>query len=406
MESNSIYNKEELISLRQHFHQFPELAFAEHETVKTIIDYLSNKCKIPIECIQQGIGKTGLVVDIRGKANPEGKDFCVAFRADMDCLPMEENTGLPYTSKIPGKAHSCGHDGHITSLLGLAALVSQNLNSIPSNKITRLLFQPAEEFCRKNNTGGAKLMVEDGCMKGVDEVYGYHNVPSFPLGHLAVKEGPVMSAITVIKFIVLGKGGHASVPHLSNNPVDAGVDVYLEIKKIEEKFNNDKRKFVMCFPMFNAGTADNVIPDTSEIAGTVRTLEIGLEDEILKEFGARLPIICQKHNCSLETIVKPGYPIVDNHKEQADIIERLGKNQFGEKLVDKSLLPIMASEDFSYFLIEKPGCFFFIGGKEKEDEPGLHCSNYNFKDSNLDVVSKFYLTILLDRFGLDKSKFK
>ena len=197
-----------------------------------------------------------MVVNIKGKAEPKGNDFCIALRADIDALPMkEDNPTLEYVS-VTNAAHMCGHDGHTTCLLGGIALIMDNLDKIPSNKTIRCLFQPAEEVVQ-----GALIMIKEGCLEGVDEIYGMHNYPLIPEGEIHFSSGVVMAESNIIKLTIIGKGGHGSDPKLSNNPIIPASKIYLRYLALIDKFKNEGHNFNSTLPVFHAGSAFNVVPD-------------------------------------------------------------------------------------------------------------------------------------------------
>jgi hippurate hydrolase len=396
MTSHTLYHLEELIKFRHELHAMPEIAFEEHETSKKLKAFLI-KIGVPESFITECTA-TGFYVDIPGQGEPSGSPLTVACRADIDGLPQtEDNPDLDYCSKN-GRAHSCGHDGHMTMLLGFACLYMENIKKIPSNKKVRLLFQPAEEGCSKTNKGGASEMIKLGCLEGVDEVYGAHNWPTHKPGTIMVKPGPMMAEVIMVKIKVLGVGWHGSEPHKAIDPLQPAVDIYIKARELIERYKKENLNFTFSLPMIKGSAATNIIPDTAELGGTFRSLEKGLYERFKKEFTAICEECCSARNCKLDLYIQNMYPILFNTEKEALFVEKVAKDLFGEEHAGALGVPVYASEDFSYFTEQRPGAYFFVGSAREGRTTMLHQRTYNFNDEALDHGSKFWMKLIETRF--------
>ncbi|EAR99577.2 amidohydrolase (macronuclear) [Tetrahymena thermophila SB210] len=390
---NSKFDINKLIKFRRNMHLNPETGFKEFQTQQNIKEYLlsigiqENQIKV---CAQ-----TGLVVDIRGQAPSEGEDRLIAFRADIDALSMkEDNPHLEYQS-TNGAAHMCGHDGHTTCLLGFASLYMDILHKIPQNKVIRLLFQPSEE----GPESGAFVMIQDGCLDQVQEVYGFHNWPTHKVGYLMVKPGPVMSEVTVINLTIIGKGGHGSEPEKANDPVSAAVDFHIKFRKIQEKYKG--RQYVCTLPTFNAGERFNVFPDKALLTGTLRSFEDGLSEEFKKDVIQALEELKQERGINYQLNWRIYFPATVNSETEANHVERVAKQYFGEANVGIGIMPARASEDFSFYLKERPGAFFFLGSGRIENDTMLHDCHFDFNEDLINPGSEFWVKLALDRLKVN-----
>lgn len=250
----------------------------------------------------------------------------------------------------------CGHDGHMATLLSAAEVLIKKRNQIPKNKTIRLLFQPAEE-----DPGGAKPMIEEGCLDGVDEIYGFHNVPHWPEGNIRTKEGVVMAATTKVKITVYGKGGHGALPHMHKDPISAACSIFMNLHTIQSRAVASKENFVFTICNLTTGHTHNVMPDDAFMQGSIRTFNqevlelveqkiIEISENTAKAFGCKAVIEFDRM-----------YPEVVNHPEQAHAVVKLIKDWFGEENYSYEDLPRSGSEDFSFYLQKKPGCFFHVG---------------------------------------------
>lgn len=307
---------------------------------------------------------------------------------------MAENNDLPYKSKTD-HAHMCGHDGHMTTLMTFADLLMKNRHKIPSNKLVRLIFQPAEE-----GPGGAPVMIQEGCLEGIDEIYGIHNWPTGVEGTLNVSLKEQMAGVIIVNIKIVGRGGHGSEPANSIDPITAGCMIHTALHTIKSRkiFNSTVASFTIC--QFNSGTTFNVIPETCEMAGTIRYFDYAEKDKILASIRSITSLTAEAHGCKVEIGINEIYPPTINHETQARVVQTAGRDLLGEENVNNHLLPVMASEDFSFFLQKIPGCYFFLASN-KEGVPvvGPHSSFYQFNDNLLAIGASVYAKIIENRFA-------
>eukprot|EP00123_Amoebidium_parasiticum_P011948 comp21013_c1_seq1/m.28206 comp21013_c1_seq1/g.28206 ORF comp21013_c1_seq1/g.28206 comp21013_c1_seq1/m.28206 type:complete len:418 (-) comp21013_c1_seq1:458-1711(-) len=389
----------EVVALRRYLHQHPESAFEEYGTQKRVRE-MALDGGVP-EANIKVCAKTGLVIDVLGTAEPtgpvEGRKM-IAIRADMDCLKMtEENRDLPYRSVVEGNAHMCGHDGHTATAVGAMLLIQAAAAKIPKGKGVRFLFQPSEEC----HPGGAKPMVAEGCMEGVDEVYGYHNTPH-PLGRIIVTRGTQMALSSRVYITIKGKGGHASTPHMTIDPVVCAAQVIVSLQSIVSRQMPSKENIVLSVCMVHGGESPNVIPDSVKLSGTVRTLSVPIFDEVCAKIRQIVNGTCAVYGCTSDMELNIGYPPVVNPEREFEHIIRIGSKVVGpDRVGPTSDLPFMGAEDFSYFLQERPGCFFFVGTHDGTSPPAmLHNPHYNFNDKALPVAAQMFVRLAEDRLGV------
>ncbi|WP_269931226.1 M20 aminoacylase family protein [Aminobacter sp. HY435] len=357
--------QEEIAGWRRHLHQKPELNFDVFETA----DFVTGKLKeFGCDEIVTGLGKTGVVGIIKGNL---GKGGVVGLRADMDALPIEEITGKPYASTVPGKMHACGHDGHTAMLLGAAKYLAETRNFAGD---VAVIFQPAEE-----GGGGGNEMVKDGMMErfGIEKVFGMHNMPSLPVGQFAIRPGAIMAATAEFTITVTGKGGHAAMPHHAIDPIVAGSQLVTALQAIASRSTDPAEAIVVSVTKFNAGSAYNVIPEHAVLAGTVRTLK----KEVAKLAEARMHAICrgvaEATGTAIELDYDANYPVTFNHPDETVFAGDVAAAVAGEPKVHREIQPLMGGEDFSYMLEARPGAFIFIGNG---DSANLHHPAYDFND--------------------------
>ena len=357
--------QQEIAGWRRHLHQNPEILFDVHQTAAFVADRLR---EFGCDEVVTGIGRTGVVGIIRGS---QGEGKTVGLRADMDALPITETSGQPHASRTPGKMHACGHDGHTSMLLGAAKYLAETRN-FPGS--VAVIFQPAEE-----GGGGGNEMVKDGMMErfGIASVYGMHNMPGIPLGHFAIRPGPIMASTAEITIRIKGRGGHAAQPHRSIDPVVIGAQLVLALQTIASRTVDPVESIVVTVTKFHGGDAYNVIPETVELAGTVRTLK----DEVSALAEKRLRQICAgiaaATDLSIDLHYQRNYPVTFNHAEETEFAAGIATAIAGETAVDRAMAPVMGGEDFSYMLNARPGAFIFIGNG---DTAGLHHPAYDFND--------------------------
>ena len=372
----------EMISWRHHFHENPELAYKEFNTSKKVVELLK---EFGITEIEEGIGKTGVVATLE---NGSGKT--IGLRADMDALPIfEENKNKKYKSKCDGKMHACGHDGHTTMLLGAAKYLSETKNF--KGKVV-LIFQPAEE-----GFAGAKAMIDDGLLERypINEIYGMHNMPGLEAGVLAVESGPRLAAADNFVIEIIGKGAHGAMPSNSIDPIVCGASVIQNLQHIVSRNSDPKETLVITVASFNSGHANNVIPKSASLSGTIRYYNDKIGVLAKKRFFEVVNSTCDAFGAKVDINFQKGYPATINHKKQSEFAYDSAKKIVGNK-ASSSQAPMMGSEDFSYFLKKVPGCFAWIGNGPSAS---LHNPKYDFNDSVLSIGSSFLASIAEDRLS-------
>ena len=357
---------DEIATWRRDFHENPELLYDVHRTAGIVAEKLK---AFGCDEVVTGIGQTGVVGVIRGRSNGSGK--VIGLRADMDALPIEEATDLPYKSRTPGKMHACGHDGHTAMLLGAAKYLTETRNF---DGTAIMIFQPAEE-----GGAGGDAMVKDGLMErfGVQEVYGMHNMPGLPVGQFAVRPGSIMAAADRFSITIEGKGAHAARPHDGIDTILVASHVVTALQSIASRNVDPLESVVVSVCMIKAGETFNVIPQTAEILGTVRTLSPAVQDLAEGRVRAILENVCAAFGAKATIEYWRGYPVTVNDVAKTSFIAGVAKQIAGESGVDTAVQPMMGSEDFSFMLNERPGAYIFVGNG---DTAGLHHPAYNFDD--------------------------
>ena len=358
--------KEEITAWRRDLHENPELGFDVHRTAASVAAKLK---AFGCDEVVPAIGRTGIVATIKGKKQSSGK--VIAMRADMDALPMDEMTGLPYASKNKGKMHACGHDGHTALLLGAAKYLCETRNF---DGTAVLIFQPAEE-----NGGGGKAMVDDGMMDrwGVQEVYGMHNAPGLPVGRFATRPGPLMASADQISILVEGRGGHAAKPHIAVDTVLVASHIVVAMQSIASRNVDPLASSVVSLCMFHAGTASNVIPQTAEITGSVRSLTSEVRDLLEKRIVEVAEGTAKVFGATAKATYTRGYPVTVNHARQTAFAADVARQVAGKDMVNDDMAPVMGAEDFSYMLESRPGAFVMFGNGPSAP---VHHQAYDFND--------------------------
>ena len=357
--------QDEVAGWRRHLHQTPELNFDVFQTAAFVTDKLK---AFGCDDVVTGIGKTGVVGIIHGR---KGDGATIGLRADMDALPIEEISGKPYASTVPGKMHACGHDGHTAMLLGAAKYLAETRNFVGS---VAVIFQPAEE-----GGGGGNEMVKDGMMErfGIAKVFGMHNMPGLPVGQFAIRPGPIMAATAEFTIRVKGRGGHAAMPQTTIDPIMIASQLVGALQTIVSRSADPVEALVVSVTKFHAGDAHNVIPETAEIAGTVRTLK----KEVARKAEERIRALCAglaaSFGAAIEVDYDANYPVTFNHERETVFAADVAAAVAGEAQVHRAIQPLMGGEDFSYMLEARPGAFIFVGNG---DSAGLHHPAYDFND--------------------------
>ena len=356
--------QKEIAEWRHDIHQHPEILFETHRTSALVKDKLK---EFGCDEVIEGIGKTGVVGVINGQTNQSNK--VIGLRADMDALPINEETGLDYSSKIPGAMHACGHDGHTSMLLGAAKYLCETRNFDGQAVV---IFQPAEE-----GGGGGLEMCKDGMMENfkIDEVYGMHNWPGVELGKFAIRSGPFFAASDFIEATISGKGGHAAKPHETIDPTVIASQIVVALQTIASRRSDPVEQVVVSITSFEtSSTAFNVIPQEVKIKGTVRTLDPDVRDLAEKEFLRITELTAEAMGGSADAKFTRGYPVMSNSSEQTEFAAKVARDVAGE-CAEAPL--VMGGEDFAYMLEERPGAYILLGNG---DSSPVHHPKYNFND--------------------------
>lgn len=369
---------EDMTEWRRYLHQNPELGLECHKTAAFVEERLRS---FGVTEIHTGIATSGLVAIIEGR----GPGRTIGLRADMDALPMDEISGKEWASQVTGAMHACGHDGHTTMLLGAAQYLAETRNF--TGRVA-LIFQPAEE-----NDGGGRIMVEEGVMErfDIEEVYGIHNVPGIELGHFYTKPGPLMAGADQFHVDVKGQGGHAAYPHETRDPLAAAVAIVQAFQTIVSRNHRPLDDLVVSVTQFHSGSADNVIPDTAYLNGTVRIFEKSVQDMVIERMQAIVDGTAQAFGVSAELRYEKGYPPTINHEAQTSFAANVARDVVGTNKVDDNTGQEMGAEDFSYMLEERPGSYLFLG---IGDGAGLHNPRYDFNDEAAPIGASFFARLV------------
>jgi len=376
----------ELVALRRHFHRFPELGFEEVRTSARVAEVLRG---LGLE-VRTGVGGHGVLADLAG-AHPGPT---IAIRADMDALPIAERTGLPFASENPGVMHACGHDVHMTVLLGAAMLLSHYRDRLHGS--VRFLFQSAEEFA-----AGAKAMIAEGVLDGVSEIYGQHNLPQMPAGQNGIRPGVLMGSIDKIEIRVEGKGGHGGYPETAIDPIVAAGAVLSGLQTIVSRETPATVGAVVTIGTIHAGTAYNIISDTVEMTGTVRSLDVAWRDTLKGRIERIVAHVCEGYRCVGKVNYIDMIPAVDNDAACAALAAEVSDGLFGatNRIATESKT---YGDDFAEFLKLVPGCYFWLGSGPREGAeltPGLHSPLYNPYEECLANGAAMFAGIALKRLS-------
>ena len=363
---------------RQHFHRHPELSLDCHETAAYVVERLK---EFGVDEIHEGIAKTGVVAIVNG--NGEGPT--IGLRADMDALPMQEETGLDYASVYEGKMHACGHDGHTTMLLGAARYLAETRNF--SGRVA-LIFQPAEE-----SIGGGRIMVEEGMIDRFDvsQVFGMHSLPNSPVGNFETCTGPLLAAADDFEIHITGSGGHAASPNETIDPVMVAVQMAQTLQTIVTRNVDPLQSVVLSLTQIHSGTTHNVVPETAMLGGTVRTFSKDVQKQVIERMERIIEQTAGAFGATGRLDYNFGYPATVNYAEQTDFACKVAAEIVGEDRVDGNVAPTMGAEDFSYMLEERPGSYVYIGNG---DSAYLHHQKYDFNDEASPVGASFFVKLV------------
>lgn len=376
----------ELTAWRRHLHARPELGFEEVETSAFVAEKLRS---FGIDEIHEGLARTGVVGVIRSGS---GKGS-IALRADMDALPIHEQTGLAHASTRPGKMHACGHDGHTTMLLGAARYLAETRRF---DGTVYLVFQPAEE-----GQGGGRSMVEEGLFERfpAQEIYGLHNWPQLPVGSFAMCEGPAMAAADHFSIELTGTGCHAAMPHLGRDPIVAAALIVQAAGSIVARQVDPLDNAVVSITKIQGGDTYNVVPETVSMLGTVRTFRAATQDFIERRLGEIVAGIAAAQGLEGRLVYRRGYPPTVNHRQNADMGADAAAEIAGEAQVDRAPAPSMGAEDFSFMLQRRPGAYIWMGNGGGAEGRVLHSPHYDFNDEALSWGVSWWVRLVERRLG-------
>jgi hippurate hydrolase len=357
---------EKIVALRRDIHREPELGFDTEKTAEKVLAALGS---LPLD-IETGVAKNGIVATLEG----EGDGPTVALRADMDALPILEDTGLPFASETEGKMHACGHDGHTSMLVGAAHVLSGMRDRFDGT--VKFVFQPAEE-----GGGGGKVMVDEGVADGVSSIFALHLWPGLPFGKVATKAGPIMAAADAFEMEIKASGGHGAMPHLACDAIAIAAQVVTALQTIVSREVDPVEPAVLTVGEIGAGTAFNIIPDKARIGGTVRTLNADLRKKIPARMEELARGVAQGMRGDVDLDYTFSYPVTVNDEAAADLALGVAEDLFGGESVLELPNPSMGGEDFAYFLQKVPGAFIWLG--IGEDASGLHTPGFAFDEEIL-----------------------
>ena len=372
---------DEMTEWRRDIHQHPELKFEENRTSDLVAAKLE---EFGIE-IHRGLARTGVVGTIRNGDGPS-----IGLRADMDALPLEEKNTFKHASSNPGKMHACGHDGHTAMLLGAAKHLAASKNF---KGTVNLIFQPAEE-----GGGGGELMIKEGLfeMFPVDSVYGLHNWPGMPAGTFGVGSGPIMAAADMFDLTINGRGGHAALPDQCIDPIVVASQVVSALQTITSRNTHPVDSVVITVTQIHAGDAYNVIPDSVQMHGTVRTFQTETREKIPSSMLRVAEGVCAAYGTTCELNYMSGYPATINSVPETEISAKAVVDLLGEDKIILNPTPSMGAEDFSYMLEARPGCYVWLGIGPGKGEAGcmLHSSRYDFNDDVLPTGASYWVKLV------------
>tara|TARA_B110000285_G_scaffold228096_1_gene290502 strand:+ start:4008 stop:5168 length:1161 start_codon:yes stop_codon:yes gene_type:complete len=368
----------DMTAWRRHLHTIPELMFECHQTAAFVVERLR---EFGITEIHEGIATTGVVAIIEG----QGDGPTIGLRADMDALPMQEETGLPYASMVDGMMHACGHDGHTTMLLGAARYLAETRNF--KGRVA-LIFQPAEE-----NGGGGEVMVKEGILDTFDikEVYALHNAPGVEVGNFYTTPGPIMAAADSFDIHIVGNGGHGAMPHATADPIMAAVGIANAIQTIVSRNNYSQDNLVVSITQIHTGSADNVVPEKAYMNGTVRTFDPAVRTMVMARLEAIVAGQAAAYGVEARMDYLVGYPATINEPERTVFAADVAREIAGDAGVDGNAPPEMGAEDFAYLLEKRPGSYLFVGNG---DTAGLHHPEYDFDDEAAAAGASFFAKLI------------
>ncbi|ESY90372.1 M20 aminoacylase family protein [Mesorhizobium sp. LNHC229A00] len=369
----------EVVAWRRYLHENPELGYALYNTANFVVEKLAS---FGINHIEAGIAETGIVALIHGEL---GDGPTIGLRADMDALPILEASGKPWASKISGKMHACGHDGHTAMLLGAAKYLAAHRNF---KGAVALIFQPAEEDGR-----GGEKMVQEGIMERfeISKVFGLHNYPGLDIGKFSICSGPIQAGLDEFDIVIRGKGGHAATPHKNVDPIVIGGQVIVGLQALVSRNTDPQEALVISVTKMNAGNAYNIIPDQAEISGTVRTLSPSLRDFAEKAISEAARGIAGGFGAHVDFRYRRLEPVTINHEAETKLAVQAARGLVGTEAVNDRIKPGMGSEDFAYMLEARPGSYIFLGNGPTAS---VHNPEYDFNDEALPYGVGYWVNLV------------
>ncbi|CAN7342101.1 M20 family metallopeptidase [Rhizobium sp. LjRoot30] len=369
----------DLVATRHYLHQYPEIGLSEFKTS----DFIAEQLTAMGYEVTRGLAKTGIVATLKNGTSEKS----VGIRADIDALPIVEETGADYASKHPGVMHACGHDGHTTMLLGAAKMIAERRNF---DGTIHLIFQPAEE-----NFGGARIMIEEGLFERFpcDAVFGLHNDPGIPFGQFALRDGPIMAAVDECRIRINGKGGHGAEPQETADPIIAGASIVMALQTIISRNIHPLEPAVVTVGSFHGGTASNIIPGHADIVVGIRSYDPKTRDELERRIRLIAERQAESYGMSATVDYERSYSATVNHREETEFLRQVARKFAGEDKVVELARPFMGSEDFAYMLEKRPGSYFFLGTQRTPHDPQLHHPKFDFNDDILPIGAAFWVEL-------------
>lgn len=365
---------------RHDFHAHPELGFEVQRTAGVVAKALK---ALGCDDVVSGIGRTGVVGIVHGRRSTSGR--VIGIRADMDGLPIEEQTGLAHASRLKGQMHACGHDGHMAIALGAATYLARTRSF---NGAAAFIFQPAEEL-----GGGANVMVRDGLMErfDIDEVYALHNMPGLPCGTIAARHGTLFAASDNFEILLTGHGGHAAYPHQTRDPIACAAQLISSLQQVVSRNIDPLCPCVVSVTSIQCGNSFNIIPEQGRLLGTVRTLDESTRADAEKRVRDTVRFTARSFGIEATLDYRREYPATVNHREQTEFAMAMARATVGDTQLYGDTPPIMGCEDFAYMLQSRPGAYVLLGNGDTEP---VHHPRYDFNDDSLTTGASYFSTLV------------
>lgn len=374
-----------MIDLRHEIHAHPELGYEERETSRRILERIEN---LPGMTVRKGVAGTGIVATL----NADRQGPCVALRADMDALPITEETGKPYASKHAGRMHACGHDGHVACLVGVATVLARHADALSGP--VKFIFQPAEE-----SGGGGEKMVAEGVLDNprVDAAFALHGWPTLDVGTVGTRAGPALASTNPFDITIHGRGSHAAYPHRGVDPIVIAAHVVVALQTIVSRNTDPLDSVVVTVGKIEAGTAVNIIPPSALLRGTIRTLNPQTRRETVERVVRIARGTAEALGGRAEIATRDGYPVLVNDAEAAGFFMRVARESLGDERVDANVPASLGAEDFAYVAQRVPACFWRLGVRPKgtDNYPGLHHPKYDFSDDAIAVGVRLHCELAM-----------